>query len=107
MTTKICLTDVPKVPSNRFSWDNSCQRLMLPMIAKMDRKRRCIVVDKNCHLVGWCNNLPVNLMHGRTGQIAIMFWNEEYEYVWHHYPAYAEIGYENYFLETKLEIVEV
>lgn len=45
-------------------------------------------------------------MFGREGQIGILFWHPDEEYVWQHYPLYDEEDYEGAVFETKNKPLE-
>jgi len=82
------LRDVPKLPKRSFRYDNGCQYLMTPTPCHLDTATGRLKVDPNYHLVGWCERPPPELMHGRQGQILLMFFNSEEGEIWQHYPLF-------------------
>ena len=93
--TRFTLRDVKKVPGTRFRYDNWVRSLGIEQPAIYDLDSREVVIELPWQLIGWSDALGSGLMHGREGQIALLFWHQDCEIfgcdeVWQHFGLYDE-----------------
>jgi hypothetical protein len=84
------LRDIPQLPKRSFSWRNSCRTAGVPAPCHLDLSSGRLKVDAEFQITGWCDNPDEQLMHGREGQIVLMFFHPEYGEIWEHYPLFDE-----------------
>jgi hypothetical protein len=82
--------DLERLHGSRFRYDNQIRSMRLSTPAYRDTASGTITVEKPWQLIGWCDQVDGNLMHGREGQIALMMWHPEEGEAWEHYPLYDQ-----------------
>ncbi len=86
----ISFRDLPKLPSSKFQFENSCFAASTGFVCHLDTPSGLIEVDKGWWLEGWCDIVDEHLMRDREGQVCLMFFNKEEGSIWHHYPLDTE-----------------
>ena len=83
------LKDIPKLSPNSFTWENMARRNVASP-CRLDSATGRIVITSPWVLVGWGENIDDRLMHGREGQIVLMFHHPEHNELWEHYPLFDQ-----------------
>lgn len=93
--TRLTLRDVKKVSGTRFRYDNWVRSIGIEQPAIYDLDTREIVIELPWQLIGWSDAMDSDLMHGREGQIALLFWHPECDLLgcddaWQHIGLYDD-----------------
>jgi len=84
------LLDIPKLPKTAFHFRNSCRHAGVPQPARLNLHTGKIEIEQGFAITGWCERPDELLMHGREGQILLMFFHPDEGEIWEHYPLFDE-----------------
>lgn len=84
------LLEIPQLPKSAFHFRNSCRHAGVPQPARLNLHTGKIEIVQGFAITGWCERPDEQLMHGREGQILLMFFNPEEGELWEHYPLFDD-----------------